>query len=291
MASTLQELRKASGYKSARDFAEAADIPANTYARYESRPETIPYERASQIADLLRCTLDEVYGREAPDTSDKRGDFQKLYDDLSDDGKTLLDQFAAIIRARDNMARRRRRSEEDRKFEDYARYYEKLLTQKAQDDPDLADVVIFGSDYQKYYALWNLINDRAIENRKKKLELARSGWDIDLSIKYGFLGYDENGHLGGTGKVDPEAKDKLCQEMDEIEKKTLDAWRREDADTREAIMDAYDRLHGLVKGEKPNYPSFVWDYGPDEPGYTGQSLFIGFDSSGNRIDEGGDADN
>jgi transcriptional regulator with XRE-family HTH domain len=68
---TLQRLRRAAGYRSARDFAEKVGIPASTYTRYENRPDgpdkPIPVSAAWAIADELDCTIDAVVGREDVD--------------------------------------------------------------------------------------------------------------------------------------------------------------------------------------------------------------------------------
>ena len=70
---TLQRLRRAAGYRSAKDFAAVLGIPASTYARYERQPEgpecAIPLSSAWQIADALGCSIDLVVGREDIDAA------------------------------------------------------------------------------------------------------------------------------------------------------------------------------------------------------------------------------
>lgn len=245
MASNLQELRKSRDFKSARDFAEAAGIPANTYARYESKPESIPLERACQIADELECSLDEVYGREAPDTADRRGEFQKLYDSLSEDSRSLMDQLMAVVRARDAAARRVRRSAEEREYEGYARYYERLFTQEAETSDKLGDVVIFGSAAQKRAAFADFVERRAGAARVGRLDGALAAEKARLSAKYGFTSVDADGKVVETGKRDPKAFYDMGDELDRFRAEEDARLRDEEAGTVSKIVAAYDRLHPL----------------------------------------------
>ena len=76
MASTLQDMRKEAGYKTAREFAEAIDVPVATYARYEQSPTKIPIKNAWHIADVLGCSIDAVVGREHVDVDSMRGEYK-----------------------------------------------------------------------------------------------------------------------------------------------------------------------------------------------------------------------
>lgn len=103
---TLQRLRRAAGYRSARDFAEVLGIPASTYSRYERQPETsdtaIPISSAWAIADALGCSIDLVVGREnidtatAPTLDDRAGQLARSDRELLDDFIDFLEyrQFA-----------------------------------------------------------------------------------------------------------------------------------------------------------------------------------------------------
>ena len=69
---TLQRLRCETGFRSAKDFAEALGIPSSTYARYERAGDGIdcgiPLPAAWQIADSLGCSIDLAVGRKDIDT-------------------------------------------------------------------------------------------------------------------------------------------------------------------------------------------------------------------------------
>lgn len=196
MASNLQELRRAHGFKSARDFAEAADIPANTYARYESKPESVPLERAWQIADLLECTLDEVYGREAPDTADKRGDFQIFYDDLSPENRSLMDEFRAFVAQREQAARKRRRDEERLHYEMLARQYEVLMLRERESDAGFGDLLAFGSAKEQRTAFERFVTARAAEKRAQEGGDPEVLEERDAAVLAGIMDAYDRAHTG-----------------------------------------------------------------------------------------------
>ena len=91
---SLSEIRKAAGFKTGKQFAEAIGIPPSSYARFEqpSNGAHIPMERALLIADKLGCSIDEVVGRdwmfERP-----AGPQQERYDALGHLGKAMLDSY------------------------------------------------------------------------------------------------------------------------------------------------------------------------------------------------------
>lgn len=62
----LQKLRKDSGFKSAKAFAETAGINSGTYTSYEQGERSFTCETAWIMADALDVTLDELVGREWP---------------------------------------------------------------------------------------------------------------------------------------------------------------------------------------------------------------------------------
>lgn len=244
MASALQELRKAAGYKTAKEFAAGLDIPATTYGRYESAPEKIPLSSAWVIADALGCTIDAVVGRSEPDPSATRGDAQRMYDDLSEDSRGLTDMFMAMLKGRDQFKRKEKLWEESDRNIKYVRYYERLLDQASETDGELGDILIFGSDDQKENAFYEFVSARAKSVREGKIEERLCQIDIDLDIKYGFLTYDDEGHLCGSGLQDDEARERMKEEFEELEQQARKELEEEDAETLRNIMRAYRYLHG-----------------------------------------------
>ena len=61
---SLQEKRKAAGYRSAREFADHMGMNVSTYTEYEQGRSMFNYEQAWRFADELGCTLDALGGRE-----------------------------------------------------------------------------------------------------------------------------------------------------------------------------------------------------------------------------------
>ena len=123
MPNSLQNLRKEAGYRTAKDFAEAVDIPAPTYTRYEQEPAKIPIERAWIIADFLGCTIDAVVGRTPIKPSEMRGPVQRAYDALSDKNKGLLDDYLDYIQYKDGKEQARDRAQDQRRYEELVQQY------------------------------------------------------------------------------------------------------------------------------------------------------------------------
>lgn len=83
----LQRLRKEAGYKSAKAFADAANINPGTYTSYEQGERSFSYDTAWDMADVLHVTLDELGGRkfDARRFADPRQEKMNMaYDSLSD---------------------------------------------------------------------------------------------------------------------------------------------------------------------------------------------------------------
>ena len=105
---TLQRLRRAAGYRSARDFAETLGIPASTYSRYERQPETketaIPISSAWAIADALGCSIDLVVGREDIDAA-TAPTIDDRVSQLSRGNRELFDVFLRFLEYRQQADR------------------------------------------------------------------------------------------------------------------------------------------------------------------------------------------
>ncbi|MBR2681633.1 MAG: helix-turn-helix transcriptional regulator [Atopobiaceae bacterium] len=65
----LQEMRKAAGYKSAREFAEHMGMSVSTYTGYEQGRIKLSLATAWLLADELGCTIDKLAGREVASES------------------------------------------------------------------------------------------------------------------------------------------------------------------------------------------------------------------------------
>ena len=90
---SLQEARKAAGFKSAKAFAEHLGINVYTYTYYEQGRSSFTYEQAWEFADALNCTLDALGGRIPPkDTyiDERQVALNKNFESLTDEGKEAL---------------------------------------------------------------------------------------------------------------------------------------------------------------------------------------------------------
>lgn len=61
----LQKMRKAAGYKSAKDFALHMGMKPGTYIDYEQGRRVFMLDKAWEFADEFECTLDELVGRKS----------------------------------------------------------------------------------------------------------------------------------------------------------------------------------------------------------------------------------
>lgn len=165
MASALLELRKAAGFKTSAEFAEAVDIPASTYARYESNPDKIPTGAAWQLADWFRVPIDVIVGREEVDVRALRGDVQEEYDSLSEESKLALDQFLAFLIQKDAAERRRRREDEERRYDALAWNYERQYLQGLDEDADFGDLMAFGTAEQQRAGFEGFVREKAAKRR------------------------------------------------------------------------------------------------------------------------------
>ena len=100
---TLQRMRRESGFRSAKDFAERVGIPISTYARYERAgdgPECgIPLPSAWAIADALGCSIDLVVGREDIDAA---GDsIRERVEALSRTGREMHEDYLRFLEFRE----------------------------------------------------------------------------------------------------------------------------------------------------------------------------------------------
>lgn len=62
----LRHYRQKAGYKQAKDFAEALNIPYSTYKGYESQGREPKYETLCKIADLLEVSIDDLIRPKKP---------------------------------------------------------------------------------------------------------------------------------------------------------------------------------------------------------------------------------
>lgn len=99
----IKQIRKRSGLNQ-KDVAAAIGVPVRTYGSWERGERNINLEDACLIADVLRCTLDELVGRKPPIITPNENDrqFERLsycYSMLNDESKEQLAGLASTFTA------------------------------------------------------------------------------------------------------------------------------------------------------------------------------------------------
>lgn len=100
MKTKLQEIRKARGFKSAKEFAEHAGMNVSTYTDYEQGRSGFSLEKAWEFADILDCSLDELAGRKRPRkefADQEQESLNRYYESMNRDGRTALLSSARLM--------------------------------------------------------------------------------------------------------------------------------------------------------------------------------------------------
>lgn len=182
MASTLQELRKQAGYRTAPEFARTMDIPESTYARYESSPDKIPLDKAWRLADVFGCSIDAIVGRERIEVGDARGEVQRAYDALAPDFRAALDKYLAFLVRSDADERACAEEAERRRFEALAASYEALYINSLNEGAPFGELADEGDPEKRRDGFRAFITLMAEEKRGKfstKLDRVRDEAAID----------------------------------------------------------------------------------------------------------------
>lgn len=214
MENSLRKLRKAAGYKSAKDFARAIDMPYTTYAKYEQPGDdgevSVPLKAAWAIADRLGCTIDAVVGRgQAPDVG-ARGAMQLRFDALSEEGRSLVEDFVAMVEGREGRARQDRL---DMLAGQYMRDARRLELQYLESLAESEDAVtIIGGEEELRDAFMAYASERVLEeeSRREKLRKAAGGMedsqedDADgaKGVMEGIMAAYDQMHQPAGGKVE-----------------------------------------------------------------------------------------
>lgn len=242
MATTLQELRKEAGYRTAKDFAEAIDVPPTTYARYEQSPEKIPLKQAWMIADFLGCSIDAVVGREHIDITAMRGDIQRFHDSLSPDNKVLHEDFLDFLALREENAAERRAETEKLKYMQIAQYYEESFMSTMVDKsvrnstPTVFMASRLRSKFERY------LREKFAQQAEADLQEYTSDLDDELWKEAGL----DPSLLEMTRDLPEELESEIVSILDKLEtgrEKFARNREQEDREVIEKIMDGYDALH------------------------------------------------
>ncbi len=206
MASALQELRKAAGYKSAKDFCAETGIPLATYARYESAPEKIPVDRAWLMADKLGCSIDLIVGRTELQPSGNGGaggKVQAAYDGLSPQLKQSFDEYLAFLVAKNADEQRRREANEQRRYDVISSRLEQVFLAKL--DEQGSDLTVFSAPEAIRRAFQEYVEGRAQHLNEPQVagsvakimaayDRAHGSFELDGTV-FGFAEVDADGDV------------------------------------------------------------------------------------------------
>lgn len=259
MATTLQELRKEAGYRTAKDFAEALDVPPTTYARYEQSPEKIPLKQAWMIADKLSCSIDAVVGREHVDVKSMRGDVQKFYDSLDTGNRDRVDEFFDFIRHRMELASKRKRQEEKERFRKLSQYLERQLYESKEGDIQYLFEVTLASPaeqedaFEDFASSWftKKAREEVDEIKKEAEESLRASGRYDMPRSRSFV-----------IEIDPESSHYESSVKNSLKAIITTAARekeREYSKMLSQVMHAYSEAHDRPSREEVQYAIVALD--------------------------------
>ena len=232
MAKTIKDLRQEKGYRSAREFADALGIATSSMSRYDKDPETIPLKHAWAMADLLDCSIDEVVGRERVTAG--ASELQDLYDGLLPETRSLMDDFVEFVRMKDEALRSQRKADEDRRYEDLCRYYERMFSRSLYEGTEFGKMPGFASYDEERSAFEEYLTDQAARKGEDGMRLHLEG--LEEELRGGYIDAD------GTEKhwTDDEIQSMLADERAQMDEE----YGKKDKEVIDRIMEAYDRLFG-----------------------------------------------
>ena len=231
MTTSLRDIRKAAGYKSAKELADKMGIPTPTFSRYEQSPDKIPIKAAWALADALGCTIDEVVGR-VDQNAPTPGSVQAIYDGLAPASKAQVDEYLVFIVGKEADAEKRAAAAE-----------KALYAGQAQPDGDASDRILFGTPGDARNAFAGFVSN-ALESKKEKSEARFKVEWLDHLCSAPKPNFDM--YIGADGRVHGESEDlrestnALLDNAVSNNREELEAHYRE---VMEKIMQAYDATH------------------------------------------------
>ena len=248
MASTLQDLRKRAGYRTAREFAEAVGIPLPTYSRYEQQPAKIPLDRAWFLADALGTSIDEVVGREAVPGSS----VQRRYAALSSGSRSLVDEFIGWAEARDGQEAAAVKAAEESRYLKLAIAYERLYLDELAADPDFSALLAAVCPAQGVEAFRAFVERKLSEGVEPELARLAAARREELALEAARRHADAAGDLFISQVGAP---------LDEAAETELARWRE---DKRRELMERNERsareiAHAYARLQNPGSVATEYD--------------------------------
>ena len=232
----LQEVRKAAGHRTAKDFAARMGIPTSTYARYEQQPDMIPTKVAWAIADELGCSIDMVVGRDQPPAAVAPGGAQRAYDAASSVGKEFLSEAFAFVAWRDQRELKRRQDAMEYQYRRYAQRLMELFYASVRQDDELGELIAFGPNPAVRAAFAEFVAEHARRVREGLVE--KEVRDFESVHR---LGMDDNGIVTEIA-LDEEQERSLAASVDEYRERVTAERLDHDMEVMAGIMAAYDQI-------------------------------------------------
>ena len=230
MANNIQDLRREAGYRNAKDFAAALGIPASTYSRYESQPESIPLKQAWAIADFLGCSIDVVVGREHVDADAMRGDVQKFYDGLSEDGRESMDDYMDYLAHREKKARKRARKESRRRYRDLLERYKTQFEAAQGGDAPFGLTIVYRDPDDQRATFRSFLERQASAKLESDISVHLEGLEEEL----------REGYLDADGTHHDMREDEIARQLEAERAQLTIEYEPRDREVIDGIMEAYD---------------------------------------------------
>ena len=239
MAKSIMELRRAKGYFSAREFAEALGVSASSVSRYEAQPDTIPLKMAWAMANLLDCSIDEIVGREYRRPT-AQSPLDEFYRGLSVESKRMFDEYKEFLTHRDENVKRDAAAAMKRRYERMASAFERMYQESVFASHDVFAVLEPNQSWTVYGGLRAFIYEKldatreenAKQSVKEVIENLKAMGTYDDFIE----DMDKYPNAGSYDKaVELHLMAMAYRHMDDTEG-TVE-------EVTNAIMDAYEDLH------------------------------------------------
>lgn len=242
MASKLQEMRREAGFTSAKAFSDHIGMAFSTYARYEQNPDKIPLSAAWGLADQLKCSIDDIVGRD----SNAEDPLVTLYKNLSIESRELFDEMVQFVKAHEAKLKAKKKLEENKKYDDYMRYYEKLLLDSADKDSEHGDLAIFGTEAEKREAFRIFVTRRAEQKREESLVGIVAAERDSLEESSGLRVYTEPELNLIVPEENRMTQEQVEEALAQYEAQVAQELREDDERILKGIMKAYDRAHPQI---------------------------------------------
>ena len=245
---SLQERRKEAGFDKGSELARELGISTSSLSRYEADGRTIPIDRAWQMADLLHCTIDEIFGRTEAVSSLQKSPEQRIIDRLSPKSLDDLRSYLAYLEYRDKQEERQRKASEASGYMKLAEAYEQEFLEHLKEVDEYDHPVMFDGPLEYRSEFLKYLQDRAEKKRRHAAEQARD--DVEFAFGDGMVAYIP---VEGTGAMralyfdEPEYHEHAEESAQAAYDEKYAELEEKHAQVIEKVMAAFDEMHPEAK--------------------------------------------